>query len=312
VACRENLQDLRLLWRGEVTLGPWLRGCSALTQLRARCNTINLEGGLGLLPPLQYLNLADSRVARMASLPTGLTMLDLNHCRLQALPASLSSLQSLRVLYLTNNWLWAADLGPLSTLTALQSLSLSWNELEALPASIAALTSLERLYLPGASAPLSDFSVLQPLSRLQVLSLSECGLPSLTLFPSMTALRKLSVYGNRCSGVVDGPWVHRLERIAVEFSELHHFVGALSGAHCLHSLYIARTSQEELSEEQCDLVLQGLAQVPSLQYVAYARLRDPSGVRESSNLMHLLLALAKQAHLMVEIIGRDKLYDDMD
>lgn len=166
VACREGLQKLQLQWVGSLTIGPWLGGFTQLSSMKLVARQqLTMETWLRDLPSLRYLHLSSAAAAaHIASLPTALTRLELDDCRLESLPACLPTLHHLENLELQQINLGDAHFGVLTALTRLTSLSISYCGRQTVPREISVLTRLKCLILGDPLSPDEDFSLLASLS----------------------------------------------------------------------------------------------------------------------------------------------------
>ncbi|KAL4855745.1 Malignant fibrous histiocytoma-amplified sequence 1 [Chlorella vulgaris] len=160
--------------------------------------TFNLSVDLGML--------AGSALAPLATLQH-IESLDLQACRLKAVPEQVSALTALTRLDLSRNWGLAGGWQHLLPLTQLQALRLYSCRLTALPEQLAALTALTALDLED-NHQVKSWQHLLPLTILRDLSLDDCSLKAVPQqLSALTALTHLDLAWNR--GLKSG-WEHLL------------------------------------------------------------------------------------------------------
>lgn len=129
-----------------------------------------------------------------------LTILDLSHIGLTAVPQKISTLTKLEALSLSNNTI-SKNFSHLSTLTGLKELNLSGNQLTKMPMEISMLTQLQSLNLSNNSIPANSAKSLAALKNLEWLSLAQ---NELNAFPAELAqlqnLIHLNCSDNKISG----------------------------------------------------------------------------------------------------------------
>lgn len=309
VACREGLEKLHLQWNGPLAIGAWLCGFEQLSSVKLVADELMLGVGLRELPCLQMSLSSSAAAARIASLPTALTCLALEDCRLEALPACLTTLQRLSFLDVGLNDLQHADFSAFTVLTQLTTLMVSDCQLATVPPEIGSLTCLQSLFLGDSLAQVQDLSMLSSLGELELLQVGGCRLQAPPPLGQLTALRRLSAWDNALHDWPAGPWVGRLEMLCADLSSLARWTDALRGAHKLQRLFITREQAEEgLEHLHFDLLSDALCCLPALVQVAYVIVStDQSVLPEQRAFTNMLLVLAQQPQLQVHMLEWEKM-----
>ncbi|KAI3423965.1 hypothetical protein D9Q98_009799 [Chlorella vulgaris] len=150
--------------------------------------TLNLSVDLSML--------AGSALAPLATLQH-IESLDLQACRLRAVPQQVSALTALTRLDLSANSWMAGGWQHLLPLTKLRNLSLSSCSLTAVPEQLAALTALTALDLEG-NYLVKSWQNLPPLAQLRDLNLEDCSLKAVPQqLSALMALTRLNLSWNR-------------------------------------------------------------------------------------------------------------------